>query len=141
MRLNIKALAIGVIEQYGTNNPFLLAKYLNLTILFHNLPNSIQAYRLNNIIVLNEFLSYENQKWILAHELGHYFIHGPEYALGNYINNKLLVKAKCEKQADTFASELLLTDIDDYITEGFTIKQLAALTDVPEEYIKYKLAK
>lgn len=141
MGLDVKALAIGIIEEYGTNDPYLIAQYLNINLLFHDLPSSLDAYRLNNIIVINTDLSFEKRKWVLAHELGHYFIHGPEYTLSNYISNKLLIKAKCEKQADIFASELLLANINDYVVEGLTSKELASLIAVPEEYIEYKLAK
>ncbi|MFL0245490.1 ImmA/IrrE family metallo-endopeptidase [Candidatus Clostridium stratigraminis] len=140
MWLDIKALAMGVIEEYGTNDPFLIAQDININILFHELPESLDAYRLDDVIVLNINLSYEKQRWVLAHELGHYFIHGPENTLSNFITNRLQLRSKCEKQADLFASELLLSDLNKYIIEGLNISQLAALAKVPEEFIIYKFS-
>lgn len=138
MELDIKALAIGVIEEYSTNDPFVIAESLDLHILFHELPDTLQAYRLDNMIIINKKLACKERKWVLAHELGHYFIHGPEATLGNYIKNPLLVKAKCEMQADLFASELLLSDINTYMLEGLTNEQIANLYSVPTIYVNYK---
>ena len=135
---DIKALVIGVIEQYNTNNPFMLAEQIGLMILYHPLPNTLDAYRLNNLIVINKFLPKRKRKWVLAHEIGHYFIHGSESTLGNYLKNNLLIKPKMEKEADIFASEFLLADIDKYTLEGLTAEQLSALLNVPTKYIEYK---
>lgn len=140
-KFDIKALVVGIVEEYGTNNPFDLINEIGIPVLFHSLPDCTNAYHLEGVLVINKNLSYENQKWLLAHELGHYFIHGPEATLGRYLSNNLLIREKVERQADYFASELLLADIDNYTIEGLTSKQLASLFNVPEKYVKYKLAK
>lgn len=137
----IKAIAVGVIEEYKTRDPFLLADTIGLNILFHDLPAAVDAYRLKNILVLNKNLDQENQKWILAHEIGHYFLHGPNETLANYLKNPLLIKSKIEKEADIFASELLLADIENYRIEGLSAAQLSALFSVPEKYVEYKFKK
>lgn len=136
---DIKALVVGVIEEYGTSDPFELVELLGLHVLMHSLPDTIHAYRLNNIIVLNNSLCYEDHRCLVAHELGHYFIHGSEFTLGMYIKNNLLIKAKIENEADLFASELLLVHINDYMIEGLTIKQISVLFSVPQKYVEYKL--
>lgn len=141
MKLDIKPMVIGIIDEYGTNDPFQIAEAIGIHIFFHELPDSLSAYRLDNMIVINKKLPDEKQKWILSHELGHYFIHGPEATLGNFIKNPLLVKAKYEKQADIFASELLLADINAYMIEGLTNEQIAQLFNVPTTYVNFKLRK
>jgi len=138
---DIKALVVGVIEEYGTNDPFTIAELLELHVLLHDLPISVQAYRLDDVIVLNKLISYDESKCMLAHEIGHYLLHGPEVTLERFIKNKLMIKEKMEKEADYFASELLLSNIDDYVIEGLTCTQLSILLSVPEKYVKYKLAK
>lgn len=140
-RSDIKSLVIGIIEEYKTNDPFTLVDILDIPVLFHDLHLETDAYRLGDILVINKNLPYEKQKWLLAHELGHYFIHGPESTLNRFLSNKLLVRNKIEKEADIFASELLLANIDTYIIEGLTSEQLAALFKVPEKYVKYKLVR
>lgn len=140
-RSDIKSLVIGIIEEYKTNNPFELTDILEIPVLYHDLPSETEAYRLGNILVVNINSPREKQRWLLAHELGHYFIHGPEYTLNKFINNNLLVKGKIEREADIFASELLLADINAYMIEGLTCKQLSSLFCVPEKYIKYKLVR
>lgn len=136
---DIRSLVVSVIEKYGTNDPFELVKLLGLHILMHSLPNTVHAYRLDDIIVLNDSLSYEKHRCLLAHELGHYFIHGPEFTLGRYMKNNLLIKAKIENEADLFASELLLVHINDYMIEGLTSEQISVLFSVPQKYVEYKL--
>lgn len=138
MRLDIKALAVGVIEEYSTNNPFEIAEKLNIVILYHELPDKLKGYRIDNLVILNKKLTYKEKKWVLAHELGHYFIH--DYiSIGNCFKNELLIKEKYERQADIFASELLLTDIDKYCIEGLTDKQIASMLNVPLKLVKYKV--
>ena len=136
---DIKELVVGVIDKYGVSDPFELVTILELHVLKHDLPDSVHAYRLNNTIVLNNSLCYENHRCLLAHELGHYFIHGPEFTLSKYIENNLLVKAKIENEADAFASELLLVNINDYMLEDLSCKQISVLLSVPVKYVKYKL--
>lgn len=135
---NIKAIVVGVIEVYETRDPFVLANKIDLNILYHDLPASIDAYRLKDLLVLNKNLDHENKKWILAHEIGHYFLHGPDETLANYLKNPLLIKSKIEKEADIFASEFLLADLENYVIESLSSSQLAALFSVPEKYIIYK---
>lgn len=137
---DIKALVVGIREEYSTNDPYIIAEYHDLIILNHDLPIELDAYRLKDIIVLNNTLNEDKKRWILAHELGHYFIHGPEFTLKYYLKNNLLIRNKIEREADIFASELLLCDIEDYILEGLTTKQLSALFKVPEKYVEYKFA-
>jgi len=139
MRIDIKAISIGVIEEYGTNDPFKLVDLMDIPLLFHELPETIDAYRLNNIIVINKNLDYVKQKWVLAHEIGHYILHDNCDTYGRYASNSLLIKEKIENEANFFASELLLSDIDCYVIEGLTDEQIASLYSVPKKFVRYKL--
>lgn len=136
--LDIKTIVNNVITKYATNDPYDICRQLKITVLHHALPSTLKGYRIDKIIILNQELDINEEKCVLSHELGHYFLH--DYiSWGNCFKNELLVKGKYEREADIFASELLLSNIHNYLDNQLTYNQLAALFCVPIEFVKYKV--
>ncbi|SKB00050.1 protein of unknown function [Caloramator quimbayensis] len=134
----------GLLETYGTLNPFELCDYMDIKIIYSNLGEEIKGFfqrTPNNyeIIHLNSDLVPEEKKYICAHELGHAILH-TDLSMSFFIENALQVKNKYEIQADKFAAELLLYDIEsNYEINGLTISQLSSYYGVPEHIIEMKI--
>ncbi|BDR67234.1 Zn peptidase [Clostridium tetani] len=138
----IKELILGLIDTYGTNDPFELCDHLEIKIMESNLGNEINGFfqRTENgceIIHLNSNLNHHNKKSICAHELGHALLH-TNLSIGFFIENSLQVKSKYEIQADNFAAELLLPNELDIEFKYMNVNQLSCVFKVPKEFIKYK---
>lgn len=73
---------------------------------------------------------------IKNNELGHCVLHTKStcfFTSINYIN-----KGKKEHEANLFAAEFLIYDVDPVILEGYSINQLAAYYEVPSELVELK---
>lgn len=132
----------GLIETYETTDPFELCDNLSIKIMRSYLGQEIKGFfqRTVNgyeILHLNTELMPEEEKYICAHELGHAILH-VDLPLKFFIENRLQVKNKFEIQADKFAAELLLNNIDETAINDMNIKQLSCYFKVPVELIKYK---
>lgn len=110
--MDIKKVVNKIIKKYGTNNPFTLAAELGITIIYQRLGETLGfclTYKRQKIIVINENCPCELLNFTVAHELGHAILH-------KRINTPFLKKHtlvsidKIERQANTFAVELLLPD-------------------------------
>lgn len=141
----IKDIVNGLVETYKTNNPFELCDNLNIMIMRSNLGQEIKGFFQKTpngyeILHLNSELTPEEEKYICAHELGHAILH-TDLSMKFFIENSLQVKNKYEIQADKFAAELLLYNINSDYTfiDGMTITQLSAYYGVPESLIKLKM--
>lgn len=114
---NYKIRTRNLVNKYGTNNPFDLAKELNIDIYLLDLPDSINGFLVRALrrkfIVLNQNLSYLRQKIVVCHELGHAILHK---GYGYYLHPDMtyFVPSRREKEANAFAIHLLAysTDID-----------------------------
>lgn len=108
--INIKLRVKNLVSKYNTANPFELAKELNIKIISLDLPDSIKGFLVRVLrrkyIILNNKLTYERQKIVLAHELGHARLHT---AYGYYLHADMsyYVPSKREKEANEFAIHLL----------------------------------
>lgn len=78
-------------------------------------------------------------KCISVHELRHSLLH-TDLSVSFFIENTLQVKNSFEIQADKFATELLLEDLDldNHLYEEMSADQLSSLLCVPKKLIKYK---
>lgn len=110
--MDIKLVVNKLIKKYGTNDPSQLAAELGITIIYNFLGESLGfclSYKRQKIIVINENCPDELLNFTIAHELGHAILH-------KRINTPFLKKHtlvsidKIERQANTFAVELLLPD-------------------------------
>jgi len=117
--INIPLRVRNLKEKYGTNNPFLLCKFLKILIIYQDIGDvkgfSVKYLR-KKLICLNENLNETDSKIVCAHELGHCMLH--QLKDMNFMMNytKLIRKSNLEKEANIFAVELLHDDIhNEYI--------------------------
>lgn len=112
MPLDIKGTVNRLIKNNNTNNPFSICKALDIVVKYENL-GAILGYcdthfRMKTIHI-NENAPEELHPFICAHELGHMLLHKDVNTpfLSRYT---LFSIDKIERQANTFAVELLLPD-------------------------------
>lgn len=108
--MNIKLRVNNLIKKHGTTNPFLLAAYLGIDILYLPLPDHIRGFLVRalrrKIIIINDMLSEEAVKIVICHELGHARLH---IGYGYYLhpNSTYYIPSRREKEANEFALFLL----------------------------------
>lgn len=139
----IKNIVNGVTETYHTKNIYELINLLNITLIRKDFTNSKKARFFRNsfgdeFIFLDNNLSELEERYVLAHELGHAILHtnlSCEYFYFSKVNYD-----KVEFQANYFATELIIddNDIDLEFLKGKTINQLSSYFGVPEQMILYK---
>lgn len=131
----------GLIEVYRTRNVYKLLNLLEISLIRKQLPKNKKGRFLrdmlgNEIIFISNDLANEEEKMVIAHELGHLILH-THLSTSYYTENILLNRDKLEIQANKFAAELLIPDDVD-ISEGETVQQLACRLEVSEDLIKLK---
>lgn len=141
----IKNIVNDLVKTYDTRDVYELIKYLNIVLTKKDLPHPVKGLFFKDnfaneyIFVLNN-LSIQEEKIVIAHEIGHSLLHN-HLRTNCYIGNQLLNKRKFELQANKFAAELLISDRVDSTLEFMTISQLSCFLDVPEELVKIKFKK
>lgn len=139
MNTYIKRVINDLKEKYKTNDPFELANCLGVVLVTQPLGSIYGMYKYikrNKVIYLNSNLDDCQKRFVLAHELGHCVLHTKStcFFTGiSYIN-----KGKKEHEANLFAAEFLIYDVDPVILEGYSINQLAAYYEVPSDLVELK---
>lgn len=125
----------------GTNDPFVIADYLNITV-FRCPLGEISGYykylKKHKCIYINSELEDNFSKVVMAHELGHAILHIKENCA--FMSNKtLLLTSKIEQQANYFAAYLLISDkmLSDFV--GYTQEYFCKCTGYPKELIELRL--
>lgn len=138
--MDIKSTVQKLSKKYKTNDPFKLSSELDILIVYENLGSILgyfDAHFRMKTIHINENAPEELKGFICAHELGHAILHAKVNTpfLSAYT---LYSIGKIERQANTFAVELLLHD--SYIKDnpGCSIYDLANSRGVPVQFIKLK---
>ena len=135
-RLNyIKNKALSTINTNSTKNPELLAKYLDIEILYRPYKKQMGAFTIINkipFIFINENLSYEEKQIVIAHEMGHFLLHKKllkdllilrDYSLFSKREKEI------ENEANLFAAYLII-DNKQYIelnNENKTSREIAKI--------------
>lgn len=141
--MNIRGIINNLIDRYGTKDPFILCNNLNITIMYAEL-GSINGYYIqvpkHQLIFINKDLDKKRQAFVCAHELGHAVMHK---GLNTFFmqNNTLNIKGKFERQANEFASELL---IDDHLLleyEGKSLDYISKCENINIAFLKLKFNK
>ena len=140
--MDIKRIAADTAAKYKTTNPFQIAKEAHI-ILKYELLGSIMGYHNYDsrfhFIHLNQELTEQDAFFTCAHELGHVFLH-PNVNTSFLRRNTLFSIGKLEREASTFAVELLLPDaelIENYAT---SLYDLARIAGIPSELVELKKA-
>lgn len=139
--MNIKAIAKRISHKYETNNPFLIADAMGILILYCPLKTTLGRYtkycRIKSIII-NSNADESLHKFICAHELAHAILH-PNLNTAQLLHISPCANAnKYEKEANTFAVELLLPDDEIVECPDWTDEFFAVNAGIPHEMIKLK---
>lgn len=111
---NIRELVNNLVAEYKTRSPFKLCNYMNIKIIFIELPDNINGFFVNSSdnnsksILINKQIHKRDQEKICAHELGHALLHSEINAIAHE-NDPLFNISEFEAEADLF-SYLLLFD-------------------------------
>lgn len=139
--LDIKKKVNQLIRKFGTNNPYDIARELNISVTFEEL-GSIYGYYNSPLrmkqIHINQNLPEHLKKFTCAHELGHAIMH-PKSNTPFLKNNTFLSVQKMEIEANKFATELLIPDELLLEYQEFTTEQLSRVLGYNEELIKLRL--
>lgn len=128
-----------LINKYKTTAPAELAECLNIMVIYEPLGSVWGMYKYikrNKLILINSSLKEQEQRYVLAHELGHAVLHTKSscFCYGLNINTY-----KKEYEANIFSAELLINcDEKDNTINGFSIDQLARYYNVPVGLINLK---
>lgn len=129
-------------KKYSTRNPFELANCLKINIIHWDLHNEINGFyqyeKRNQLIFLNNSLSYNEKRVVCAHELGHAVLHRRS-SVPFMRANTLFSIDKIEVEANKFSAYLLIPDeslFESY--EQLSIYDIAALHHVPIELVELK---
>ena len=131
--MDIKEKVESLIRTYHTNNPFDIVRELNIHILYGNFGQTwgcCQTYNRSQFIHINNTIPEEYQRYTCAHELGHALLH--KGISTPYLKRYTLFSiGRIERQANTFAVELLLPD--DFIKEYpyCSLEHLAQSVGIP----------
>lgn len=139
--MNINDTISLLIKKSGTRNPFELARYLNIAILYEEL-GTINGYynkplRMKQIHI-NYNLDNNMKHFTCAHELGHAILH-PNANTPFLRNHTLLSVDKMEIEANTFAAGLLIPDEIILENYNYTIGQLSRLLGYNQTLIELRL--
>ncbi len=123
MLLNIPLKVKNLVKKYNTRDPFKIAQYENINIMFEQLGNLKGYYRKilgRKFIVVNSEIDEFSQLIIISHELGHALLHSTKGIKFMREHTLLYNSSIIELQADKFAAELIIHDNMDY--EHFLIE-------------------
>ncbi len=131
--MDIKRTVEKLMRKYNTNDPFKLAEKLNIIVKYDDLGNTwgyFITYKRIKIIHINNNLEEWLQRYTCAHELGHSILHKgvPTPFLKKHT---LFSVDKIERQANTFAVELLMPDKVIAQYECYTVYNIADIVGIP----------
>ena len=133
-----------IIKKHKTTNPFVICEQKNIDILYDDLEPDVrgfyQYYKRKSMIHLNSNISEEEQRIVLAHELGHAVMH-KGYNCIFLSRYTYMTKDIYEHQANLFAASLLLPDTVPEEYQDMSSQQLAMVYRVPVEFVEMKWGK
>ncbi|AFL99472.1 putative Zn peptidase [Desulfitobacterium dehalogenans ATCC 51507] len=138
--MDIKEKVDKLIHMYRTNEPFEIADRKNIPIIIEPLGDIwgyCHSYKRIQVIHLNSDLDYIDQRFSLAHELAHVILH-PKINTGFLRMHTFFSAERIEREANSFAVELLMPDSVLYTCELRSIFEIATVCGVPEELAELK---
>lgn len=120
--MKIKRLADGLVEKFGTRDPFRIAEELGYTIIYTPLVGVrgfYQYLKRCHIIYLDSKLDEIAARFVCAHELGHSFLHKGLNRI--FMDTRtFIVTGRYETEANRFAVDLIYSDEDlqPYLSRG-----------------------
>lgn len=137
-----KLTAVKIMTKFNSNDPFYIAKCLGIHVLYESLGSICgyySYYKRIRMIHINDQLDESLQRFTCAHELGHAMLH-PNTNTSFLKKNTLFSTEKIEREANTFAVELLIPDEKVYYYEDteVSIYQIAEMCEIPQYLINLK---
>ena len=145
MNKKIPKLVAYLMRKYGTNDPMVLADYLNVTIIRMPLEDMVAGFykmiKRRKYIFLNTDIDDESfMRVVLAHELGHAIMH-PKENCAFLKNHTLFLTPRLEIEANTFAAYLLISHqaIEEYMVERqYTTDMMTRLLGYQKELVELR---
>ncbi len=139
--MDIKERVNEIALKYGTRNPPKIIEAMDIILIRYPLEGVRGFYHYfqrNHIIYVDERLSEQDFLFVVAHELGHLFLHKDSNAIfmdtrTNFVANKF------EMEADRFALNLLIQDSDIEEHLDFTTEQFSRLFGYHKNMIELRL--
>ncbi|BBB91015.1 MAG TPA: ImmA/IrrE family metallo-endopeptidase [Methylomusa anaerophila] len=110
--MDIKKDVEHLIGSHNTNNPFIIANNLNIILIYSDMKNTLgffNKYKRSKFIHLNNKIPDNLKNFVCAHELGHAIRHA-DMNTPFLKSHTLFSTDKIEREANTFAVELLMPD-------------------------------
>lgn len=140
MKKNIKSTVAYFVNKYDTRNPFEIADRLKIEYIIGPMGSYSGCYlylKRHRCIFLSDELPVHELNFVMAHELGHAILHRTENCY--FIRNKTFLSTeRIEREANTFASELLIPDTLILENPGYNKSQLARLAGYNEMIMNFK---
>lgn len=138
--MNVHNIVGQTVHKYGTRSPYEMAERMGIIVQKNNLGTIrgyyFKKYRIKQIILHND-LSESDERFVLAHEIGHAVLH-EDVNTPFLMGNTLFSKNKFEKEANLFAIELLVPDETIIENPDLTLEQLARMTGYQEGLLERK---
>ena len=135
-----------LIKRTGTRNPKDICKFLDYKLRFMDLQHKLNGYfivinRITNIVIDDNVIDIF-QPVLIAHELGHAFLHKELATMSGFQELEFFEKretAPMEYEANLFAAELLLEDeqVLELLNE-YTFFETASILNVPASLLDFK---
>lgn len=138
--MDIKKRVDRIAKFYQTRDPFEIVRGLNVIVVHFPLDGVrgfYQYFQRNNIIYLDERLPEHEQRFVLAHELGHMFLHRKSNAI--FMDTRTQFNtSRYEIEADLFAMCLLVPD--DLLLEysDYSTSQLSRMLGYHEKLVELR---
>ena len=138
--------AMEIIKEFDTCNPFEISNILKVPVVCEGFTGECEGEYIVNeknkpIFFINSNYAKEIQRYVLAHEIGHYFFHEP-ISLEESDNYGYMWRTpKIEREANLFASCLLLDGgaIYDYVyLYRFTFYEIAKIMGIDVMYVELR---
>lgn len=138
--MNVHNIVEQTVHKYGTRSPYEMAERMGIIVQKNNLGAIrgyyFKKYRIKQIILHND-LSESDERFVLAHEIGHAVLH-EDVNTPFLMGNTLFSKNKFEREANLFAIELLVPDETIIENPDLTLEQLARMTGYQEGLLERK---
>lgn len=139
--MDIKKKVDQLVKKHQTRNPFDIIAGLNVILIYyplHGVRGFYQYFQRNNLIYIDESLSYHEQQFECAHELGHMFLHKKSNAL--FMDSRThLNTSRYENEANLFAMDLLVADEQLIEYQELSLPQLAKALGYRENLMLLRL--
>ena len=139
--MDIKKRVNTLVRKFGTRNPLEIAERMGCIIVRYPLEGVRGFYHYfqrNHIIYVDDRLPDHMILFVIAHELGHVFLHKKSNAI--FMDTRThFIKNKYENEANLFAMDLLISDEDIEEHLDFTTSQLSTLYGYHKSLIELRM--